>query len=437
MSGRQNAAAGRFLPAPGAAEDKRKTTAAMTTLDLQKVRAEFPVLARQLKPGVNLVYLDSAATSQKPQSVIEAMDSFYRLHNANIHRGIHQLAEEATQLYEDSRRKVAEFIGAPSPRQIVFTRNATEAINLIAYAWGRSNLISGDMVLLTEMEHHANLVPWQILAAERQVRLEFVPILEDGTLDLEAYGRLLERGPKLVGFTHMSNVLGTINPVAAMTRQAHDAGALVLIDAAQSVPHMGIDVNSLGVDFLAFSGHKMCGPTGIGVLYAQLPLLEAMPPFLGGGDMIKRVHLHEFTPNDVPYKFEAGTPAIADAIGLGAAVDFLQAIGMPAIHAHEQMITAYAMERLAEVPGLTVYGPPADGRGGVTSFSFDGVHPHDVAQVLNESGVAVRAGHHCAMPVHERFGLSATTRASYYLYTSPAEVDALIEGLYQVKALFG
>jgi cysteine desulfurase/selenocysteine lyase len=409
----------------------------MAILDIQAVRAQFPVLARQLKPGVNLVYLDSAATSQKPQSVIEVMDSFYRQHNANIHRGIHQLAEEATQLYEESRRKVAGFIGAASPRQIVFTRNATEAINLVAYAWGRSNLISGDIVLLTEMEHHANLVPWQMLASERQVKLEFVPILDDGTLDMEAYARLLERRPRLVGFTHMSNVLGTINPVEAMARQAHDSGALVLIDAAQSVPHMQIDVSALAPDFLAFSGHKMCGPTGIGVLYARLPLLESMPPFMGGGDMIKRVRLHEFTPNEVPHKFEAGTPAIAEAIGLGVAIDFLQNLGMQSIRAHEQMITAYAMDRLAEVPGLTIYGPPASGRGGVTSFSFNGIHPHDVAQVLNEYGVAVRAGHHCAMPVHERFGLNATTRASYYLYTTPAEVDALIEGLYHVKALFG
>jgi cysteine desulfurase/selenocysteine lyase len=406
-------------------------------LELQALRSEFPVLQRETAPGVPLVYLDSAATSHKPRAVLEAMDRFYQQHNANIHRGIHRLAEEATADFEDARRRIAEFIGAASPRQIVFTRNTTESINLVANSWGRANLAAGDLILLSVMEHHSNLVPWQMLAAEKGLRLEFVPLTSDLRMDLEAYARLLEQGPRLVALTHMSNVLGTINPLAEMTRQAHAAGALVLADAAQSVPHLPVDVTDLGVDFLAFSGHKMCGPTGVGVLYGRMELLEAMPPFLGGGEMIKRVHLREFKPNEVPHKFEAGTPAIAEAIGLGAAVDFLNGIGMSAVERHGQRLIARAIERLEEVPGVIVHGPAAQHKGPVAAFSFQGAHPHDIAQVLDSRGIAVRAGHHCAMPLHDTLGLPATTRASFYLYNTEQEIDQLIEGLYQVKEIFG
>ena len=412
-------------------------TTASQIYDIREIRSEFPILSREISKGHPVIYLDSAATAQKPRSVIDAMSAYYEQHNANIHRGIHRLAEEATEAFESSRKRVAAFINANSIRELIFTRNATEAINLVAYSWGRENLQSGDVVLLTEMEHHSNLVPWQLLSAERNVHLEFVPVTENGELDLSAYKELLELGPKLVGFTHMSNMLGTINPVAEMTRLAHQIGALVLVDGAQSVPHLPVDVQELDVDFLAFSAHKMCGPTGIGALYGKESLLDAMPPFLGGGDMIKRVQLREFSPNELPYKFEAGTPAIAEGIGFGAAVDFLNKVGMENIHQYEQHLTAYALERLEEVPGVTVYGPGAEQKGGVMSFSFDGIHPHDVAQILDTKGIAVRAGHHCAMPLHEKFRLPATTRASFYVYTLEDEIDRLIEGLYYVKEIFG
>jgi len=405
-------------------------------LDVRRLRAEFPVLTRQVGGGVPLIYLDSAATSQKPRAVIQAMSSFYETHNSNIHRGIHTLAEEATEAYEAARSRVAQFIHAGDPRCLVFTRNTTEAINLVAHTWARMALGPGDMILLTEMEHHSNLVPWQMLAAERGLVLEFVPITDAGLLDPDVYSSLLSRGPRLVAFSQMSNVLGTINPVRQMTAAAHAAGAKVLIDAAQSVPHLPVDVEDLDVDFMAFSGHKMCGPTGVGVLYGRLELLEAMPPFLGGGDMIKRVHLRSFVANDVPHKFEAGTPAIAEAIGLGAAVDFLTNVGMPAIHQAEETLVGYALDRLAEVPGVRVLGPEAEQRGGVASFTFEGIHPHDIAQVLDRQGIAVRAGHHCAMPLHERYGIPATTRASFYLYNTTEEIDSLIAGLYKVKEIF-
>lgn len=404
--------------------------------DVERIRSDFPVLAREVRPGVPLVYLDSAATSQKPRQVIEAVSQFYELHNANIHRGIHRLAEEATEAYEKARANVASFIGARTADEIVFTRNATESINLVAQTWGRQNLKPGSRILLTVMEHHSNLVPWYMLAEERGVQIEYVDVTDDGLLDLEDFDRKLEAGPGLVAFTHMSNVLGTINPVEELTRRAHQTGAVVLIDAAQSVPHMPVDVQAIGADFLAFSGHKMCGPTGVGVLHARKELLESMPPFMGGGEMIKRVGFGTFTPNDVPHKFEAGTPAIAEAVGLGAAVDYLREVGMPSIRLHEQRLTDYLMERLEEVPGVTVVGPKASNRGGVAAFSFDGLHPHDVAQVLDDQGIAVRAGHHCAMPLHEKCGLNATTRASLYLYSRPEEVDALVEGLYKVKQVF-
>jgi cysteine desulfurase/selenocysteine lyase len=319
---------------------------------------------------------------------------------------------------------------------LIFTRNATEAINLVALSWGRANLDSGDVIVLTEMEHHSNLVPWQQLAAEKELILEFIPVTEDGQLDLAAYKTLLELEPKLVGFTQMSNMLGTINPVVDITALAHQAGALVLIDGAQSVPHIPVDVQALGVDFLAFSAHKMCGPTGIGALYGKENLLDEMPPFLGGGDMIKRVKLREYSPNELPYKFEAGTPAIAEGIGFGAAVEFLEEIGMESVRQHEQHLAQYALERLEEVPGVKVFGPGAEHKGGVMSFTFEGVHPHDVAQILDTMGIAVRAGHHCAMPLHDKFQLPATTRASFYIYTLEGEIDRLVEGLYKVKEIF-
>lgn len=406
-------------------------------LNIAHVRQDFPILSREVRPGVPLVYLDSAATSQKPLSVIQTMDDFYRLSNANIHRGIHVLAEEATALYEGARKKVANFIHAPSARQIVFTRNATESINLVAFTWGRKFLSAGDLLVLTEMEHHANLVPWQMLAQEMDLRLEFIPVADDGLLDMQAYEQLLELKPKLVAFTHMSNVLGTITPAQEIIRLAHLAGALTLVDGAQAVPHFPVDVQALDVDFLVFSGHKMVGPSGIGVLYAKRNLLEQMPPFMGGGDMIKRVHLRSFAPNDVPHKFEAGTPAIAEAVGLGAAVDYLQSIGMDAIARHEQEIIRYATDRLSEVPGLTLFGPSVEHKGGVASFLMKGVHPHDISQILDERGIAIRAGHHCAMPLHEKYNIPATARASFYLYNTLEEADQLAEGLNQVIEVFG
>lgn len=408
----------------------------MPALDPQKIRADFPVLQREVRPGVPLVYLDSAATSQKPDAVLSALDSYYRLHNANVHRGIHTLAQEATALYEGARRKVAAFINAASAREVIFTRNASEAINLVAHSWGRARLKAGDRLLLTEMEHHSNLVPWQMLSAERGLEIDIIPITADGVLDLAEADKLLALAPRLLAFTHMSNVLGTINPVAELCRRAHAAGAVVLVDGAQSVPHFAVDVQALGADFYVFSSHKMCGPTGIGVLWGREALLDAMPPFLGGGDMISSVQLREFTPAALPHKFEAGTPAIAEAAGLGAAVDYLQAVGIESIHAYEAELTEYVLERLSEVPGLTLYGPPAAGRGGVAAFTLKGVHAHDVAQVLDGSGVAVRAGMHCTMPLHARLGVSATARASFYLYNTVAEIDVLVAGLERVNNMF-
>ena len=405
-------------------------------LNVNEIRKEFPIFQRETSPGTRLVYLDSTATSQKPLAVIEAIDQFYRRSNANIHRGVHTLAEESTRLYEEARVMIAKFINAPSAHQIIYTRNTTESINLVAYSWARANLKSGDLVLLTEMEHHSNLVPWHMLQAERGIELDFIPVTGDGLLDLDAYKTLLTRSPKLVSFTQMSNVLGTINPAAEIIRLAHEAGAVTLVDAAQSVPHLRVDVQALDADFLAFSAHKMCGPTGIGVLYGRLELLESMPPFLGGGDMIKEVKLRSFRPNTLPYKFEAGTPAIAEAVGFGAAVEYLSSLGMDAIAAHEHEITEYALERLEEVPGVKVLGPSAQQKGGVAAFTLDGVHPHDVAQILDQDGIAVRAGHHCAQPLHEKFGLPATSRASFYLYNTKEEVDLLVNGIYKVKELF-
>jgi cysteine desulfurase/selenocysteine lyase len=406
-------------------------------LNVAEIRKDFPILERELRAGVRLTYLDSTATSQKPLSVIEAMNDYYRRSNANIHRGVHALAEEATTLYESAREKIAKFINASSSREIIYTRNTTESINLIAYSWARANLKQGDLVILTEMEHHSNLVPWHMLQSERGIELDFIPVTNDGLLDLETYKALLSRRPKLVSFTHMSNVLGTINPAAEIIRLAHEAGAITLVDGAQSVPHLKVDVQSLDADFYAFSAHKMCGPTGIGALYGKAALLEAMPPFLGGGDMIKEVKLRSFRPNTLPHKFEAGTPAIAEAVGFGAAVDYLSKVGMDKISAHEHEITEYALERLEEIPGVKLFGPSADKKGGVAAFTLEGIHPHDVAQILDQGGIAVRAGHHCAQPLHEKFGIPATSRASFYLYNTKEEVDLLVNGIYKVKELFG
>ena len=412
-------------------------TPSSLTIDVFQIRKDFPILEREVRPGVKLVYLDSAATSQKPKQVAAAMDDYYARFNANIHRGVHTLAEEATAAYESARQRIASFIGARSAREVIFTRNTTESINLVAYSWARANLQAGDVIVLTEMEHHSNLVPWQILAEERGVRLEFIPVSEDGLLDMPAYRRLLELKPRLVSFVHMSNVLGTINPAKEIIRLAHEAGAITLVDGAQSVPHFPVNVAELDCDFMAFSAHKMCGPTGIGALYGREALLEAMPPFLGGGDMIKKVYLRSFVANSLPHKFEAGTPAIAEAVGFGAAVDYLSGLQMERIAAYEHEITAYALERLSEVSGLRVLGPALEHKGGVTAFTLEGIHPHDVAQVLDGSGVAVRAGHHCAMPLHDKYGIPASTRASFYFYNTKEEVDALAEALEHVKRLFG
>ncbi|MEO8973463.1 MAG: cysteine desulfurase [Ktedonobacteraceae bacterium] len=404
--------------------------------NVKDIRNDFPILSRQVH-GKPLVYLDSTASSQKPQSVIETMSDYYRTYNANVHRGVYEISEEATAAMEKARVKVARFINARRSKQVIFTRNTTESINLVAYSWGSANIAQGDLIVLTEMEHHSNLVPWQLLAQRTGARLEFVPVTDDGLLHLDIYEQLLQQQPKLVAFTHMSNVLGTINPVQQMIAAAHAAGAITLVDAAQSVPHLPVDVEALDVDFLCFSGHKMLGPTGVGVLYGKRDLLEAMPPFMGGGDMIRTVGLRESTWNDLPWKFEAGTPAIAEAIGLGAAVDYLSALGMEQVHQHEQEITTYTLERLREVPGLTVYGPEAAQRGGVISFTLGDIHPHDLASILDqEVGVAIRAGHHCAQPLMERYNLSATARASFYVYTLREDVDKLVEGLQKAIQIF-
>jgi cysteine desulfurase/selenocysteine lyase len=406
-------------------------------LDPHALRADFPILATTTSHGKPLVYLDSAATSQKPRVVIEAVDGFYREYNANVHRGIYEIGERATAAYEDARASAARFIGAPDPHEIVFTRNATEAINLVAYSWGRRNVGRGDAIVLTEMEHHANLVPWQLLVQDVDGDLEFIPITDDGILRLDVFEVLLRLRPKLVAFTHVSNTLGTITPVREMVEMAHAAGALVLVDGAQAVPHLPVDVADLGCDFYVFSGHKVLAPMGSGALWARRELLEAMPPFLAGGEMIREVHLRRSEFNEIPWKFEAGTPDVAAAVGLGAAAEYLMAIGMERVRAHEADLTRYALDRLAGVPGITLYGPPAEQRSGVVPFNIDGVHPHDVAQVLDRSGVCVRAGHHCTMPLHERLDLAATARASFNVYSTREDIDALVAGLGEVARIFG
>ncbi|MDR7404348.1 MAG: cysteine desulfurase [Armatimonadota bacterium] len=402
----------------------------------ETVRADFPILARRVH-GKPLVYLDSAATSQKPRQVLDALVRYYTEYNANVHRGIYALAEEATRRYEQARAAVAAFIGAPRPEEVVFTRGTTEAINLVAYTWARATLRPGDEIILTEMEHHSNLVPWQLVAEQTGAVLRFVPFDGQGLLDLDAYDRLLGERTRLVAVTHQSNVLGTINPIREIAARARAVGARVLVDGAQAAPHMPVNVADLGVDFYALSAHKMCGPTGAGALWARYELLESMPPFHGGGEMILLVQLEKSTFKDPPHKFEAGTPNIADCIVWAEAIDYLQRIGMEAIREHERRLVAYALDRLAEVPGITVYGPrEMNVRGGAVAFWMDVAHPHDVAQVLDQEGIAVRAGHHCAQPLHRRLGVPATVRASVYLYNTESDIDALVRGLHAVRHLF-
>jgi cysteine desulfurase/selenocysteine lyase len=410
---------------------------AAAALDPYRLRHDFPIL-QTTSHGRPLVWLDSASTSQKPKVVIDAVDAYYREYNANVHRGIYEIGERSTAAYEAARASVARFINAPDSREIVFTRNATEAVNLVAYSWGRRNIGRGDAIVLTEMEHHANLVPWQLLVQEKDGDLEFIPITDDGLLRLDVFEVLLRLRPKLVAFTHVSNTLGTINPVREMVDLAHAAGALVLVDGAQAVPHVPVDVEALDADFYVFSGHKMLAPMGSGALWARRELLEAMPPFLAGGEMIREVHLRRSEWNEVPWKFEAGTPAVGDAIGLGVAADYLRDLGMEAVRAHERELVEYALEVLPrELPSLTLYGPlDPDRRGGVVPFNFPDVHPHDVAQVLDRFAVCVRAGHHCTMPLHERLDVAATVRASFSVYSTREDIDALVVGLKEVERLF-
>jgi cysteine desulfurase / selenocysteine lyase len=404
-------------------------------VDFTALRKEFPIFERKVH-GKPLIYLDSTATTQKPLAVLEALDRYYRTYNANIHRGVYLIAEEATAAYEEARAKVRQLLNARSAAEIIFTRGTTESVNLVTNAWGRKNVGRGDVILLTEMEHHSNLVPWQLLAIERGAAIRYIPVDGSGRLDLSGLDRLLEGPVKIVSLAHVSNVLGTINPVAEITRRAHAAGALVMVDGAQSVPHMPVDVRALDCDFLALSGHKMLGPTGIGALYGKRDLLEAMPPFFGGGEMIREVRLEGSTWNDVPFKFEAGTMNIADAIAFGAAIDYLSAIGMEAVHAHGRELVEETMRVLGSIPGVTIYGPPAAERGGIVPFTVDDIHAHDVAAVLDREGVAVRAGHHCAMPLHTKLGLAATTRASFYVYNLISDVERLGEGVRKAKQVF-
>ena len=405
--------------------------------DIERIRRDFPILKREVN-GRPLVYFDNAATSQKPVQVMAELTRYYRDINANIHRGVHTLSVEATERYEAAREKVRAFFGAPDVSEIIFTRNTTESINLVAHAWGRTFLEAGDEVLISEIEHHSNIVPWQMLRDERGIALRHIPMLPDGSLDLAEARRLIGPRTKLLSITLMSNALGTIVPVAELAELARAQGARVLVDAAQAAPHLPIDVGELGADFLACSAHKMLGPTGVGVLWGRRELLEEMPPFLGGGDMIASVSLEQSTWNELPYKFEAGTPNIAGVIGFGVALDYLEAVGMDEVRRHERDLTAYALDRLIDVPGVTLYGPlDPDLRGGVVSFGLDGVHPHDIGQVLDGLGVAIRAGHHCAQPVMRRLDVAATARASFYLYNTREEVDVLEGAVRETSDFFG
>jgi cysteine desulfurase/selenocysteine lyase len=406
-------------------------------IDPQLIRRDFPLFEREFD-GKRLAYLDSAATALKPRSVAEAMDAYNRRYSANVHRGIYAIGEEATALYEGAREKVARFINAPDAREIVFVRNATEAINLVAYSWGRRNIGRADAIVLTELEHHSNLVPWQLLAQEKDADLEFVPFDAEGRLNMDSWEVLLRTKPKLVAFTHKSNGLGTVTAVKEMVAQAHHAGALVLVDGAQAVPHLPVDVQDIGADFYVFSGHKALGPAGSGALWARSELLEAMPPFMSGGDMIESVHLRHTTFNAIPYKFEAGTPDVPAAIGLGAAIDYLSELGMDRVATHEEALTEYALEMLPrEVPEITIHGPlDAADRAGIITFTLPEAHAHDVATLLDREAIAIRAGHHCTQPLHERLGVAATGRASFNVYSGTDDIDRLAAGLHQVQRIF-
>ena len=403
---------------------------AIRTLDVAAIRKDFPIFE------TGIAYLDSANTSQRPKQVTGAMMEYFETYNSNIHRAAYRIAEEATVHYEAAREKVRAFINAASTKEIVYTRGTTEAINLVAYSWGRKHIKSGDLIVLTILEHHSNIVPWQILAAEKGAHIEYVDIDEKGELRQDQFADLLRRGPKLVAFNLVSNAMGTINPAREMVAAAKKAGSTVLVDGAQSTPHQPVDVRALGCDFYAFSGHKMLGPTGAGILYGRRELLEAMDPFMAGGDMIRTVRIEGTTYHDLPWKFEAGTQAIAEVIGLGAAVDYLSGLGMDAVRAHELEITEYAYEAMSEVDGLTVYGPPPSRRAGVISFSLDGIHPHDLATIADRDQVCLRAGHHCAMPLMTRLGLAATARASFYVYTLKSDVDRLVSSITEAQRIF-
>ncbi len=405
-------------------------------LDVQKIRADFPILQRKIGE-MPLVYLDNAATSQKPQQVIDAITDYYTRYNANVHRGVHTMSIEATEAYEDARAKVAKFIGAPNPESVVWTRNISESINLVAYAWGDANVRAGDEIVVTAMEHHSGIVPWQQLASRTGAELKIIPRTEDGRLDMEAASKLISPKTKIVTAVHMSSVLGTINDVKALGKLAHDNGALILVDAAQSAPHMPLSVEDLDCDFLGFSAHKMLGPTGIGVLYGRPELLDAMQPWMFGGDMILTVSYEQATWNDLPYKFEAGTPNIADAIATGVAVEYLAALGMDNVLAHEEELTGYALERFAELERVQVMGPTdTENRGGIISFNHDTIHPHDLGTALDRMGIAIRTGHHCAMPLIRSYDVVAAARASFYIYNTPDEVDTLIEGIKETEGYF-
>jgi len=402
---------------------------------IDEIRAEFPILERRVN-GQPLAYLDNGATAQTPLQVLEAMDRYWTEHNANVHRGVHTLSEEATNLYEGARATIARHLGA-NPRDVIFTRNVTGALNLVAHAWGRANVGEGDRILLTEMEHHSNIVPWYLLAKEVGAELDWVPVDDEGRLDMAALEGALERGPKLIAVAHISNVLGTVNPIADIVRLAHDAGAIAVVDGAQAAPKLPLDLAALGADFYGFTGHKLYGPTGVGVLYGRSEVLEAMPPYEGGGSMIRKVTKERITWADVPARFEAGTPPIAEAIGLAAAVEWLEGVGLDAAHAHEAELGAYALERLADVPGLRVFGPPAgDDRVGIVSLAMEGVHAHDVSEILDRHAIAVRAGHHCAQVLMDRLGVAATTRASLAVYNTREEIDRLIDALNDVRRVF-
>jgi cysteine desulfurase/selenocysteine lyase len=412
-----------------------KTLAPERPVDFAAIRKDFPIFQEKMH-GKPLIYLDSTATTQKPVQVLDALERYYRTYNANIHRGVYAIAEEATTRYEEVRGKIAKLLNARSHHEIVFTRGTTESINLVSNTWGRKNVGPDDVILLTEMEHHSNLVPWQMLAAEKGAVLRFIPIDGQGRLDLSELDTLMEGPLKVVSLTHLSNVLGTINPVAEIARRAHARGAVVVVDAAQSLPHLGVNVQALDCDFLAFSGHKMLGPTGIGALYGKRALLDAMPPFMGGGEMIREVKLSGSSWNDTPLKFEAGTMNIADTIALGAAIDYIQAIGFDAIAAHSRELVEETMRLLGEIPGTKIYGPSPEERGGIVAFTLDDIHAHDIATVLDHEGVAVRAGHHCAMPLHRKLGVSATTRASFHVYNLPSDIATMAEGVRKAKQLF-